>query len=47
MKKIVTARYCAPALRRVAVAIEAGFETSISGTTGNENYGYADEKWDE
>lgn len=46
MKSKNCVRYCAPSIKRIAVSIEAGFETSLSGTTGNENYTYEDEKWD-
>ena len=47
MKRFNGVRYDAPSIRPIAITVEAGFETSISGATGNENYGYADEKWDE
>lgn len=45
MKHIKT--YTAPSLMRLSLSIERGFVGStVEGSAGNENFGYADETWD-
>lgn len=47
MNTKTNAGYTAPAVARLSLRIERGFVGStVEGSAGNENYGYADETWD-